>query len=205
MSVLGVRCPNCGHWAECGNLTQHHRRNPACFQAITGADLLHCLPANDEPATTTELQQDNIPSQLVNFSNRCGHSMMAGFNKLYKSYVSDEATNALCTTSTALLSCLEDEVAVSRSEEETRQIFAAARRVITNLHSPARRFKYNVEILKVPFIEPILYQSLTREQSKSFAVRFNVVQTITRILQAQLSTRVRPRIHLLRARLSGAW
>jgi hypothetical protein len=77
------------------------------------------------------------------------------------------------------------------SQDAISAVLEAAEKALLDLHSAKSRDSFNLNVSQVPYVEPLLFKSLTQEQSKSDAVHFNMFDLTARILQHDSRAMVR--------------
>ena len=84
---------------------------------------------------------------------------------------------------------LDTSTSVGEAQTAVRGTFQAVARVLANAHSAKRRAAYNKAVLKVPYVEPRLYRSVTLAEAKKGAVQFSLIELLGRLLQTSKAAR----------------
>ena len=180
-------CPTCG-CKDVVSFVQHHRRHPECRRST---DSLSETRAQVSQVVALPQLPDNKPSDEVfddvattEFFDNQLHLVMSGMNSLFKRYARPEVMDSCLAIANGVIQCLEQRVKLLDGDAAAiTTAFAATQRALSKANSEEKRAAYNRRVLKVPYLEPITFKSISVQQSKRDAVRLSVVKTLARVLQ----------------------
>lgn len=191
---MGLVCAYCG--AHCmQSFSQHYRQSSMCKEKeqerllLASGTVCSDVQPDDEAAG---MPADNTAN--IAFYHALQAQVMKGFNGLFKKYAKSSELNVVSVLCTGVIDTVANEIQSitdgSVVGTEVREVFRIARKVIAETHSEKKRDTYNINTLKVPYMEPKLFTSLGEQASRKTAVRFSLVESLVRLLQTSPTARV---------------
>jgi hypothetical protein len=184
MRKSGSTCPSCGA-SNVVDFVQHHRRHPECKKRVLDAVTTGVIPLPQSPAVDDYAPDAKFADVAASeFYNHILHLVMSGMNTLFKKYARPDVMDKCLAIAKGIIECLEQRISVVHGDKAAvTAAFAATQHALTKVNCEEKRAAYNRKVLKVPYIEPVLFKSISAKESQRDAVRFPVVKTMARLLQ----------------------
>lgn len=194
-------CRNPACPANVNNVAQHLHRSPLCRRFYAVDNESQQEPPHDLQMLPQQTEDDDM--QGSTFYQKMRRNFMNSMNDMhYRERVGPTKCDKEAGRAISFLDAVQAEAAqVVAATPDPNQaaaaitgVFEAARHALMDLHSSARRDKYNREVAKVPYVEPLLFKSLSTRESKADAIHFDLIDLTARILQHDAEACVRPRL-----------
>ena len=182
---MPFRCPSCRE--TCANLVQHYRWNPTCNRVVS-----ELPPPPSAPPSTAGVEADH------HFKNKFARRINLDYANLrYKKFIETAHCSAFHACAIGWIDIIFEAASeaaldarnVAEALGAMRKVLAAAHTVLAEYHSQKARDAYLIQVLKLPYIKPMPYDTSAPEEYRKFAAKLSMSQLIERLMQHDAKAR----------------